>query len=494
MIARTIHICDFIRLLLVVIASLILVAGRPDLKTFSVISCIAFLSVIFIFSSKTLSIKQPLIPLLSLHLVLYYCFRLVDYFVMDPDMVQSFFPVMPVVDSSAGTRALAYTALATFTVYMGLWLSARWTKPYQHISSSTEPQPNVFLFVVLLCFACASAILVAIQGAEFIPQMHPLIKGFYALMNIDVWLYFALYFCFIQLSAKKRNRMLVFLLIIYTLTRALTGSRSGLVDFLMILLFTQLALSGGDIKFKLSIQAIFFVIGSIALSTILFFWVAYKRASDYGATMGSTDTTNLFEGSSVDIFWYIYNQVSYRLGSTLDATLFVFSDGFDVNYANNHVNISTAIIGSIQKLMHFTFDPTIFPASYELARLIAGDRAFFSVGDVEVSVNYLWGMFGYFYQLFGPVLSLVMLFMFAFAAGRLFIRFAGDKSRFLRISLAVAIAFSFSSTINTFGFDNLADNLGRKLVCFVFLMGLIKMLPQSRARFHTTPLGLQKMV
>ncbi|MDE2501011.1 MAG: hypothetical protein KGL56_12565, partial [Alphaproteobacteria bacterium] len=169
-------------------------------------------------------------------------------------------------------------------------------------------------------------------------------------------------------------------------------------------------------------------------------------------------------------------QISYRVGTNLDALILVFSSYYDTAYANAHVNLSTTWQTSMNSLFHVGMGPGYMNPQFELAHLLGvrGDQS-----GHDVMTGYSWGIFAYTYQLFGywgAVVTGLMFYLF----GKSFTALMKHPPSLTRDLLMFAVAHFMELFLTTFGLENMFARYERIAVTIVVAVYLMRRLPKAK--------------
>jgi hypothetical protein len=464
------HVTTFIRLILIALILIIIVFSN-----YSVLSTIPFilpLVIIYIFTSKKLSARQPLIILLSFNLIFYYGLRLADYSVVSHDLIASFFDIGTILNSERVIYPLLYLSSIIVSAYAGLILSSF---PYaKGINNKFEYSrfPKLKGLVDLTFFYSIFYILVMLPGAEFVRYSGFFTKIFMFFFQLDVIFSMLLFYIFIRVGRSNQNKAILLLIVFYILMRMIGGSRSGPIDALIIWLSVFASLMGNNIYINLTFKFFIYICLSFIVAITLYFFVAYIRAEQYGMLNSGNGLSGTY-----DSLILIYTSISYRIGTNLDTFLFMFSGYWDNLLADRLVNFYTTLISIIERIFHINIDNNVAPTEYTLTQLIGAKG--YGDGEHELLTAYSWGFIAYFHQLFN-LLSILASFLFFYVTGQIYIYFYMRGTEIKNIFIAIFISYFMQIFISTFGLDNLIDRSIRYIASFIVLFLIARFFSRIR--------------
>jgi hypothetical protein len=422
-------------------------------------------AVVVLCCSKRFVSRNPLLLFLALYLAVYYQLRVADLLLFAEPL--SFFPItlMASADMSAATSYVASCALALFLGISVLGRSRSAIKPlelasYPHPHSFYLPTPRSLFAIQLVIYATKYLQLVLLGGDEFVANAPLIVKIGALMLNPDVLL--LLYFVSADIRGMLRGKLTIVVVVVYVVARAyLSYSRGGIIDAFVFFLAWKVVYDG-NIRTVVSLKNLTRAVGGLAVSIYLFFLVAEIRASDY-----SFDGPSLTEVIEVGGAQYIAKTISYRLGSNMDASLYVFSKDYDRESARQVVNLRQTLQAVVRRVLHLRVFGEVVFSEHGLAQIL-GNEGYYA-GDDRVNVAYLWGAPGLSYHLFGYTAGILANVLVGSILGGIFIQMrARSAQSFVHLILAVVVVLVFQSWVTTFGIDNIADRYARTL----FMMGV----------------------
>jgi len=464
----TVHISFFIRLFCIVTMVAIMLNGVA-MGLPGAWYGVGMMAVIYAFSSRRLIQFQPLIMLVSLALCFYFGLRLWDYLVWDVYEIVSFRPVVRMVLSGTGADSLQFAMYATLMIYAGLVLAAmKWTdKP----RPAFEPyHPNVngdYFFVAAIGLLLVQIVLNYsmsdfIGGASTIIQLLAVATSHETLLPVVAMIYAR------AVGWKPRLQLVAFILGI-VISRMVGGSRSAPLDVAEIMLAWAVIPGNWDGVFKINRNSIFLFLFLFFGSIAGFVAGTMIRAVQYDAVDNQLFDSQRWE-DLYDLALLAYRQVAYRVGTNLDTLMFVFSNYYDSAYANAHVNLNTVWQTTLRRVFSIPMDPNFTFDEFELG-LLVGNRGSWVNGQL-FPTSYSWGIFAYFYQLFGYWALAVLLGLF-FGIGRVFNALLRASPSVVRDISLFWTAHAMELLVPMFGISNVLGRGRGAVISFLLIWCLL---------------------
>jgi hypothetical protein len=445
---------------------------------------IGFVVVLYLFTSKKSAEAQPLIILVSIAMSFYYVLRLWDYYVFDVGEADSFQPIGKMILSGTGADAMRFMMFATLAMYAGLALSfVRWGGKPEPAFVRYVPEIDHKLFGIFLFGVIGVELLMNFTHADFLGNASFAEKFISIAVNHETILPLA---ATVFLGTRRlSDKVQFYVFLILTIgTRLVEGSRSGPLDVVEIMLAWAIIPGNWNFTFKLSASKIALYLFLVILAIGGFVLATYIRQTylyqiDTKAVASSIQSWDDF----VQIVTLTYHQISYRVGTNMDALLWIFSDYYDHAYADAHINFTTMVQTTLRRLVQIPMDPGFTFEEFEFANLL-GNRGNW-VNGVLFPTGYSWGVFGYFYQVFGYMGSLLVLFGTCFGLGRLFNVLKGYSPGWGRTYALYWVAHATELLVPLFGVSNLLARMKGSILPFIMMALVLAWFEAKRARENT---------
>lgn len=456
-------------------------------------SAIGFLGVIFLFTSKQRVKRQPLILLLSLMLVFYFGLRLWDLYVFDLDNISSFFSIARETRAGVGGRAMLFAMISCLLMYLGLALAARPKSAENAPYADFEPlqldvNKRLLFNILLVAFLIEGSIdfgYVFIRQGGFIVKLASLIAHHEALLPLAA-------IAFSKTAGWGKVRLYVLLAIILVST-VLSGLRSGPIDIIEIMLAWAVIPGNWTGMFKVTWKRCLVVTALVVVSVGAFVVATVLRQSSLGAQQSATSFSSMFAGP-IDIWnlaLFSYEQIAYRVGTNMDALFWVFSSSFDSVYANAHVNLITMVETTVRTAFFVPMSAGVNFDEYEFANLL-GNRGSLLNGEF-VPTGYSWGVFAYFFQIFG-YWAWPILFGLFLGLGVVFQKLARAAPRLRRDMMLYCVAHATGLLVPMFGLANLVGRYRGMAVTFVAIALLMPLLRKRPSYVPPMPAEVPQLV
>lgn len=431
-------------------------------------------------SSRIFSRKSPVLLILSAYLLVYYHLRIFELLCFRETTV-SFFPIADASPVEIGTT-LYYIGFTCSALITGVLFTT--FIPYRSLSrqslETNLPTPEV-LFAVHLLFWSVIYVLNKQQGGAEGIQFGG-VGGKIVALLIHPDIAFFVYLISATLHDRLFSKLTVLTIIVYVVARAIIlYSRGGIIEIAFLYFAWALAWRG-NIEFKLNFKVVALGSAFLAFTIASFFWVSYLRIANYdlGSDAGDFTANLFFDLTNAEGLIQQLTGITYRLGSSFDASLIVNTPFFDTNTANQLVNIQQTIQSIVSRALQIDFSSEPFMFSEHAFAYTIGIDPYYLDGNL-VNVAYIWGPFALSQHLFGYLGGIAFFAIFGFLlclVGKLLLQShlpAGAK--FILVPLTYMI---FQAWLITFGLDNLADRFMRFTIAFIFLYGGLHLIFPNR--------------
>jgi len=478
----TLHLSSLVRFFCVVTMLAIWLSGVQNGLAGSW-SAIGFLGVVFLFTSRRETRRQPLTLLLSLALLFYFGLRLWDLYVIDLNAIGSFFPVGRAVQEGVGGRAMPFAMISCFLMYSGLALAGRpnagpGKPPYADFEPFHLDVDKSLLFRILLAYIILEGVLnfgyVFTRGAGFVAKLLAVVASHEGLIPIAAMAFVG--------TGKSGLRRLYVLFAGIMVSGVLAGWRSAPVDIAEIMLAWAVIPGNWNGTLRVSFKTFLLAIGLIVMSGVMFVVATTLRQNALNLSSGPDPLSLLGSWDNIqNLLVLSYQQIAYRVGTNMDALLYVFSSSYDRVYADAHVNLTTVLQTTLRTVFFIPVPNGVAFDEYAFAALL-GNRGSY-VNGAFIPTGYSWGIFGYFYQICGywawPVLFALFL-----TIGKAFQRLARAKASLVRDIGMYCIAHAMELLVPMFGIANM---FGRYRGLAVTFLAIAVLMPVLRRRRKAQP-------
>jgi len=276
---------------------------------------------------------------------------------------------------------------------------------------------------------------------------------------------------------KNYKAVLISTLVGYFLYVSLIGSRSVLLDIIIILLYFSIIIYG-DFVLNVRLRHLFLLLIA-PLSIAVFFFVGAIRTVQFSAlNISFFDMINIVSQMDFSEFDLktIVTDISYRV--SFFESLFFPMYGTDVGFYDISaiVNYKTAFLSSLNRIIPWKILGNIlfleyafqYYMNYETTSVITES------GRVD-NIGYLWTMFGMSYQLFGYAGGILFIFLFTSAIAFL-IKLSKKMRSFEGCVYGMLSLYVLDMWVKNVGIDNLIDRSFHLAVILLIYNSVLKIL------------------